>query len=271
MWDLNLLTSHQVPHGLHGGEELYAVAPTLRPQFVFQFTDFTTHLRLVPVPPNCGRYQSLTRLGTAVRLVDIHGVVCLHVGSLWCVSVYYKAKLDACQLDAGCDSTQCGIVAEEHFAIQGTVFRCGHLRSVAELASVGHAQELSAGEAVSCVARILYGTSQGRCCEVHESPKCVCSDHAASNMLAGTFHRPWGVATVTYLIAILFTVPCTVRPVLVLVNCTGVPIRRLFLTSLVSWVRAHLTASIILDSSTLVQVPNMIAELICLISIFAPV
>jgi hypothetical protein len=32
-----------------------------------------------------------------------------------------------------------------------------------------------------------------------------------------------------------------------------------------------LTASIILDSSTLVQVPNMIAELICLISIFAPV
>lgn len=31
--------------------------------------------------------------------------------------------------------------------------------------------------------------------------------HAATNMLAGTFHRPCGVDTVIYLIAILLTVP----------------------------------------------------------------
>jgi hypothetical protein len=80
-------------------------------------------------------------------------------------------------------------------------------------------------------------------------------------MLAGTFHRPVGVLTVTNLMAIFATVPCMVTPVRLLVNLTWEPRLRLRLVSWASLARANFTASIMLLRSWLLNRPEMIALL----------
>ncbi len=87
-------------------------------------------------------------------------------------------------------------------------------------------------------------------------------------MLAGTFQRyPEAVLTVTYLIAIFSTVPCTPEGFLGLVQRTVLPRLSERMFCFCRPTRANLTASMIELSSVSVHEPNMIAELICLMSI----
>ena len=76
MWDLYVLTRHQVAHSLHCGHTLKAPALGGRVQIV-EFVALALDAFSIPVSPHRGREQALTSLATTVRLVDVHGVVLL--------------------------------------------------------------------------------------------------------------------------------------------------------------------------------------------------